>query len=212
LTEAVKREVAAAIRAGDCDGYYLRFRIVFLGRVLRFGDTELKKLALFRVGAGRFEKRLRRQDASMQDIEVHEHVVVDGRVGRLTSPVRHENTNRLDRYIDKHNAYSNWEARVQLEGNADELPPRLFGGTQAQRRRWLKRTFLRWPGSPILFFLYKYIFKFGLFDGRPGLIYCGFQAIQFFHIKAKVYEARVAERAGSTPAERAGDNLAKSVC
>jgi hypothetical protein len=25
----------------------------------------------------------------------------------------------------------------------------------------------------------------------PGLIYCGFQGIQFFHIKAKIYESRM---------------------
>jgi hypothetical protein len=25
-------------------------------------------------------------------------------------------------------------------------------------------------------------------DGVPGLIYCGFQGVQFFSIKAKIYE------------------------
>ena len=28
----------------------------------------------------------------------------------------------------------------------------------------------------------------------PGLIYCGLQGIQFFQIKAKVYEAKIAAR------------------
>ena len=51
------------------------------------------------------------------------------------------------------------------------------------------------PGSPILFFLYKYLFRLGLFDGVPGLIYCVFQGIQFFHIKAKVYELRASRTA-----------------
>ena len=71
--------------------------------LVRFGDTELWKLFLFRKGKGRYEKRLERQDASMSDIEVHEHVVVDGSTGRLKNPVRHENWNSLDRYISKHN-------------------------------------------------------------------------------------------------------------
>ena len=47
------------------------------------------------------------------------------------------------------------------------------------------------PGSPLLFFLYKYFFRLGFLDGVPGLIYCGFQGIQFFHIKAKIYELRM---------------------
>jgi hypothetical protein len=28
----------------------------------------------------------------------------------------------------------------------------------------------------------------GFLDGVPGLIYCGFQAVQVFHTKAKIYE------------------------
>jgi hypothetical protein len=67
------------------------------------------------------------------------------------------------------------------------LPPSLFG-TEAQRRRWLKRRFLKVPGTPFLFFLYKYFLRCGFLDGIPGLIYCGLQGIQFFHIKAKIYE------------------------
>jgi hypothetical protein len=92
----------------------------------------------------------------------------------------------------KHNEYSNWEAQVWLQGEKSysDLPPSLFG-TQAQRRRWLKAKFLPLPGSPFLFFLYRYLFRGGFLDGMPGLIYCGFQGTQFFHIKAKVYESQL---------------------
>jgi hypothetical protein len=31
----------------------------------------------------------------------------------------------------------------------------------------------------------------GFLDGLPGLIYCSFQGIQFFHIKAKIYELKM---------------------
>jgi hypothetical protein len=41
-----------------------------------------------------------------------------------------------------------------------------------------------------LFFLYKYIFSLGFLDGTPGLIYCGLQGVQFFHVKAKIYELK----------------------
>ena len=46
------------------------------------------------------------------------------------------------------------------------------------------------PGSPALLFLYRYIARFGFLDGVPGLIYCGFQAVQMFHTKAKIYELK----------------------
>lgn len=97
----------------------------------------------------------------------------------------------LERYIQKHNEYSNWDAQVWLAGekNPAGLRPALFG-SQAQRRRWLRQKLFGLPGSPLLFFMYKYIFRLGFLDGVPGLIYCGFQGQQFFHIKAKIYELR----------------------
>lgn len=190
LLEPVKKEIAEVIQTSCIDGYWLRFQIHFLGRQLRFGDTELWKLSLFRRARGRYEKRLESQDQSMSDVEVHEHVVVQGRTGRLKNPVRHENWNSLDRYIQKHNEYSNWEARVQRERLAGEIPPALWG-VQAQRRRWLKRVMLGVPGSPLLLFFYKYFLKLGVLDGVPGLIYCSFQAIQVFHVKSKMYEMAV---------------------
>jgi hypothetical protein len=78
---------------------------------------------------------------------------------------------------------------MRPEGAADEIKADLFG-TQAQRRRWLKRNLFRLPGSPVLLFLYWYIFRLGFLDGVSGLVYCGFQAVQMFHTKAKIYELR----------------------
>ena len=125
----------------------------------------------------------------MCDMEVHEHIIVDGATGRLQNPLLHHNVESLSRYIQKHDEYSNWEARVWIEGETSDLPPALFG-SQAQRRRWLRKRFLSFPGSPLVFFLYKYVFCLGFLDGIPGLIYCIFQGVQFFHIKAKIYELR----------------------
>ena len=71
-----------------------------------------------------------------------------------------------------------------------EAIPAKFWGTQAQRRRWLKTRLFRLPGSPVLLFVYRYIFRWGFLDGVPGLMYCAFQGIQMFHTKAKMYELR----------------------
>jgi len=164
----------------------------FLGRVLRHGDAGFFKLSLFRRGKGHFECRLRDQDLSMSDMEVHEHVVVEGKTAKLKNPLLHYNVESLSRYIQKHNEYSNWDARVWVESgtNSSELPPSLFG-TQAQRRRWLRKMFFGLPVSPLMYFVYKYVVRMGFLDGVPGLIYCGFQGVQFFHIKSKIYELRI---------------------
>ena len=127
----------------------------------------------------------------MCDMEVHEHVMVDGQAGKLNSRLLHRNVTSLSRYIQKHNKYSNWEARVWNEvDGALQLAPNCFG-SQAQRRRWLKKKFFKLPGSSALLFAYRYFLCLGFLDGMPRLIYCAFQAIQCFHVKAKLYEARV---------------------
>lgn len=193
MSPELANEIREAIKNGQVDGYYISLRMHFLGRALRYGGAGFWKLALFRRCKGRYECRLREQDSSMADMEVHEHIVVDGRTERLHNPLIHHNVESLSRYIEKHDRYSNWEARVLLQGesNRSELPPKLLG-TQAQRRRWLKRRLYALPGSPILLFLYRYFLRLGFLDGVPGLIYCGFQAVQMFHTKAKIYELKAA--------------------
>jgi glycosyltransferase involved in cell wall biosynthesis len=193
VTSELADEIRSAIKNPSVNGYFVLLQTWFLGRALRHGDVGLWKLALFRRGKARFECRLKDQDASMADMEVHEHVVAQGATAKLRHPIVHHNVESLSRYIQKHNEYSNWEARVLLQqGDDSELPPSLWG-RQAQRRRWLKRKLFAVPGSPILLFLYRYILRLGFLDGMPGLVYAGFQAVQMFHTKAKIYELKIYE-------------------
>jgi glycosyltransferase involved in cell wall biosynthesis len=197
LTPELANEIRRAIQDPAYDGYYIALRMFFLDRELRHSGANFYKLSLFRRGKGRFECRLKDQDQSMADMEVHEHIVITRQEGskaktaRLRHSLLHHNVESLSHYIRKHDEYSNWEARVWLAGDdsARDLAPSLFG-SQAQRRRWLRKMFFAIPGSPVLFFFYKYVFSLGFLDGIPGLIYCGLQGVQFFHIKAKIYELK----------------------
>jgi len=191
LTPELVEEIRRTLQNSEVNGYFIRLQMYFLGRILRHCDASFWKLSLFRKGRGRFECRLKDQDRSMADIEIHEHVVVGGPTAELRNALVHHNVDSLSRYILKHNEYSNWEARVLLQpaGDPGDVSADLFG-TQAERRRWLKRNLYRLPGSPVLLFLYRYIFCLGFLDGVPGLIYCTFQAVQMFHSKAKIYELK----------------------
>jgi glycosyltransferase involved in cell wall biosynthesis len=194
LTPELREEIRRAIQNPEINGYYISLRMYFLGRLLRHGGAGFWKLSLFRRDKGAYECRLKDQDNSMADMEVHEHVVVEGATAGLKNPLVHCNVESLSRYIQKHDEYSNWEAKVWVQGEGDgQLAPSLFG-TQAERRRWLKTKFLRLPGAPLWFFLLKYVLGLGFLDGVPGLIYCGFQAVQVFHVKSKIFELRKAKR------------------
>ena len=202
LTTELFVEMQQAIRAPRFNGYYVGLEISFLGKRLRHSGASFYKLSLFRRGHGKFECRAQGQDSSMCDMEVHEHVMADGPTAKLRSRLVHHNVENLSRYIHKHNEYSNWEACVwseERQSHTTSLTPSLFG-TQAERRRWLRKKFFALPGSPLAFFLYKYVLCCGFLDGIPGLIYCALQGIQFFHIKAKIYELKI------SPEWRLGSN------
>jgi glycosyltransferase involved in cell wall biosynthesis len=197
LSRELAEEIRKAIQDPGINGYYISLRMYFLGRLLRHGGAGFWKLSLFRRGKGGYECRLKDQDLSMADMEIHEHVVVQGPTAKLTHALEHHNVESLSRYIRKHDEYSNWEAKVWLQGDANEdLAPALFGN-QAQRRRWLKAKFLHLPGAPLWFFLFRYLLCLGFLDGMPGLIYAGFQSVQIFHVKAKIFEMRRARQARS---------------
>ncbi len=195
LTPALADEIKEAIRNPEIDGYYIGLDMFFLGRRLRHCGASFYKLSLFRHGKGGFECRAQHQDGSMCDMEVHEHVMVNGPTRKLKARLVHRNVESLSRYIQKHNEYSNWEAQVWRESKRQhaELPAKLFG-TQAERRRWIRKKVFAIPGSSVLFMFYKFVLCLGFLDGLPGLIYCGLQGIQFFQIKAKIYEAKIAAR------------------
>ena len=78
LTPELTEEIKQAIQDPRFDGYHISLQMFFLGKALRHSGASFDKLSLFRQGKGHFECRLKDQDTSMCDMEVHEHLVVDG--------------------------------------------------------------------------------------------------------------------------------------
>ncbi|MDB4505890.1 glycosyltransferase family 2 protein [Saprospiraceae bacterium] len=190
LTEEVKTEINGAITKPEMDGYYLLFRMEFLGRMLLRSDPGLRKLSLFRVGKGKFEKRFGEQDASMGDMEVHEHVIVDGKVGEISAPVIHRNVNSLSRFIIKHDEYSNYECMVHTSNNETEIKEN-FWGKKEERRRYLKKKLIRNPLAPIGYFFYLYFIKGGILEGKAGFYYVLYQCIYLYFVSSKIYEIEI---------------------
>lgn len=62
-------------------------------------------------------------------MEVHEHPVIEGNCGKINTKVDHNDYKGLEAYIQRHNAYSTWEARRFLS-----LEPNNFQGSTPGRR------------------------------------------------------------------------------
>jgi len=200
ITPALQAEIAAALAdPAGCAGFYLNRKLIFLGKWIRHGGNYPSwNLRLFRREAGRYE-RLDTEDLAMAgDVEVHEHVVLQGKAGYLKEPMLHLDYKDLASFIERHNRYSTWEARMRqrmLDGKefSSAIPARLFG-SPVERVRFLKRIWVRLPLRPLALFVYRYFFKLGFLDGRAGFIYCVFKAIYEFELSCKMYEARLARR------------------
>ncbi len=189
-------EIELAIdSANACDGYLIRKGFHFLGHRFRYGGFSHQAMLLIRSDKGRFEQLIEVPGDTL-DMEVHERVIVDGKVGVLDTPLIHEDFKGLEAYLDRHNRYSTWEAHLRHQllttgrYGEDSVNAKLFGNAQ-ERRRWLKKIAVRIPFEPWLWFFYHYICKLGFLEGRSGLIACQIRRQYISDVRAKLYELKV---------------------
>ncbi|MBA2272172.1 MAG: glycosyltransferase family 2 protein [Chthoniobacterales bacterium] len=187
LSPEAESEFRSAIEnAGEIAGYWINRRFMFIGRWLRHAYYPNWNLRLFRHSLGRHEK-LTDAATDSGDNEVHEHVVVQGATGRLLCEMDHYAFPSIEVFIEKHNRYSNWEARVATERLLAASSGKLRSET-IDRRRKLKLLSQRLPFRPLLRFLYVYLWQKGFLDGREGYYFARLHATYEFLSVAKTYE------------------------
>lgn len=182
--EAEIREAIAS--AGEVAGYWINRRFMFLGRWLRHAYYPNWNLRLFRHSLGRYEK-LTESVTKSGDNEVHEHVIVNGPTGRLRTEMDHYAFPTVDVFVEKHNRYSNWEARVATERHLAASSGKLHH-ERVNRRRKLKLLSQHLPFRGLLRFLYVYVWQKGFLDGREGYYFARLHGIYEFLSVAKTYE------------------------
>jgi glycosyltransferase involved in cell wall biosynthesis len=187
LTPELAEELRTTLPAlgDDVTGLYFKRRVYFLGRWIRHGGyypTWL--LRVWRRGCARSEDR-----------EMDEHMILlRGRHEYLRHDIEEKNQKDLAAWVDRQNRYSTREVAALLDGARQaEITPSARGTPEA-RRRWLKYgVYLRFPlfFRAVLYFLWRYFFRLGFLDGKPGLIFHFLQGCWHrFLIDAKLYEAR----------------------
>ena len=187
LPPEAEQEFAKAItEAGDIAGYWINRHFMFMGKWLRHSYYPNWNLRLFRHSLGRYEK-LTETDTQSGDNEVHEHVIVKGPTSRLRCEMDHYAFPTVEVFVEKHNRYSNWEARVAAERKLSGSDARI-GSSTVGRRRKLKLLSQRLPFRPLLRFLYIYVWQKGFLDGREGYYFARLHAFYEFLSVAKTYE------------------------
>lgn len=189
VPDRLKAEILARVGTEpDIAAYALNRRMYWMGRWLRHGRMYPHYITrLFRKGKARYEER------------TEEHLVVDGKIGRMANDFLEDNKkNTLDYFTEKHLATARGELKeIQIGVDSAKekcaVKPSLFGDKVA-RTRWLKeKVYARSPlfVRPFLYFFYRYFVCLGFLDGVPGLIFHVLQGFWYrFYIDAKVYEAQ----------------------
>ncbi|MEI6376694.1 MAG: glycosyltransferase family 2 protein [bacterium] len=181
LTPEFKKELRDRLPGSRDSGFWLRYSIHFMGKALRHGYP-LKKLALFRVGSGEYE-RIEEDSWSHLDMEVHEHPVIRGSVGEIKATIDHCDDRGIGDYVLKHEAYASWEAKRILMADSD--------GAQTASWTWkqvLKRRIILSPLAGPLYFLGAYLLMGGFLDGARGLEFAILKASYFTQVACKVRE------------------------
>lgn len=173
VDDAFCNALEAAISGTDFDGFWLCYTNVFLGRELRHGVVQ-RKLALFRTGKALYE-RIDEDGWSGLDMEIHEHPVVEGRLGEITVPIEHRDFRGLSHYITKHRDYAQWEARRFLT-----LRDTPEAWSHFTRRQHFKYSHISKWWYPAFYFLFAYFVKGGFRDGAAGF-HLAFYKMWYFH-------------------------------
>lgn len=168
--------LARAIDGSECDGFWLTYTNVFLGRELHHGVVQ-RKLALFRTGKALYE-RIDEDGWSSLDMEIHEHPIVDGKVGEISVPVEHRDFKGIAHFITKHRDYAQWEAQRYAALQATPEAWTHFTSRQRFKYRHLAKWWYPW-----FYFLFAYVVKRGFLDGSAGFHYAFYKLWYFQSIR-----------------------------
>jgi len=191
ITPELAAELQRVVAAPAADGYYVNRRFWFLDGWLRHcGYYPSWNLRLFRHRLGRYELLGGVEDTGSGDNEIHEHVVLPGPTARLQHEMEHYAFPTIAVWVEKHNRYSNWEARllVSSAGRAAAVGAGLDPALARKRR--LKHLAGRLPGRPWLRFCYHYVLRAGFLDGYRGYVFCRLMGFYEFLSAAKAVELR----------------------
>ena len=173
-------ELKPALANEAMAGYWLHYTNYFLGKELKHGVVQ-RKLALFRVGSGLYEK-IDEAGWSLLDMEIHEHPVIDGAIGEISARIDHRDFRGLARFLDRHVDYARWETkRLARLG-----PKESTDWAALTKRQSFKYSHLpKWWFAPV-YFLNTYILKRGFLDGAAGFHYAYYKAWYFHSIRLMI--------------------------
>jgi glycosyltransferase involved in cell wall biosynthesis len=188
MTADLSAEILRCIAGTDKDAYRVSSKLMFNGKFLRHAGL----FPWYQVRLGRRGKLRFTQVGHGQREQLPSHAI-----GTLKNSLLHFPFEKgLDDWIEKHNRYSTAEARQNVYGYADDDSSilDLLSNATDRRRRAAKKIFRRLPCRTTIRFIYMYLFRGGILDGKAGFMYCRLLAWYEWLIVLKEREIRARAR------------------
>jgi len=142
LSPELSKSIQSVLEHPEFSAYQFPRRNRFMGRWLRHGE-----------GYPDWSLRLfDRNHAHWSEDEVHEKVVPDGDVEKISGDLMHESEETMQQYLEKQDCYTTLQAqRLKADGK--------------------RGSAIKMALSPLFRFIKFYFIRLGILDGFPGLIH-----------------------------------------
>jgi len=176
--------------ATDVSGVVFERKMYFLNRLIKKGMVKMNMLRLFK-----------KQDGFCEERWMDEHIVLTrGNTVQFDGFFVDHNLNSLGWWIQKHNDYSIREAIELLDVELNILEKRdnavntiLSDDTNDKRNKKLKYAKMKLFWRSFIYFVYRYLFKFGFTEGKEGFLWHFLQGWWYRTlVDAKIYEIKKA--------------------
>ena len=162
--EEITSELAEELKqfkqsAAEYHAYDLARRAFFLGKWIKHSGWY----------PARVTRLFNKKYVSFNEKEVHEHLKVEGIVGKLQNDLNHYTDPSIEHYFTKYNSYTSLAAKELFEKG---------------KRANITDILIR----PIFLFCKMYIFRLGFLDGLHGLILAVFSSSYVFTKYCKLWE------------------------
>lgn len=169
LTPALCDELARIIHEhenDDVNGVTMEAWLYFMGRKIKHGAHNKRKLMLFKTGIGRIE-----------DIKMDEHTVLSsGSSVYCKERFIHYDFKDMTHWINKMNWYATREMQDYIEYKKAEKSTHISRNNDTAISSQRAKKYGIYYKFPLFFrswllFIYYYIFRFGFLDGKEGFVF-----------------------------------------
>jgi len=185
ITAKLKMTIEKILDSQDLekyDGFGIARKHFFFGKFLRWGG----RYPLYQV-------RLFRKSCRYEDRDVHAHIILEkdkiGYIKPKDGDLLHDSDRNFKQFFERFDRYSTYQAHYmkKIADQKKKINWKEFLTNGFYFKAVVKDIWFFVPLSSIFRFMYMYLFRLGILDGREGFLIAVLYALQDYISKTKYY-------------------------